>query len=113
MNLYTDLNLIEQKYQIEIAKNPNLRGKFLSEEFITKNYKYVLGALLAIYALKYSKIEDMVSLNNQIHEYTFMNASDILKKVGIDITKNNFYIELFQTLKEDLNKDYELSLHIS
>ena len=112
MNLYTDLNLIEQKYQIEIAKNPNLRGKFLSEEFITKNYKYVLGALLAIYALKYSKIEDMVSLNNQIHEYTFMNASDILKKVGIDITKNNFYIELFQTLKIYLNKDYELSLHI-
>ena len=55
----------------------------------------------------------MVSLNNQIHEYTFMNASDILKKVGIDITKNNFYIELFQTLKIYLNKDYELSLHIS
>lgn len=112
-NLYTKLNLLEQKYQTEIAQNPNLRGHFLSKEFIAKNYKYVLGALLAIYALKYSKLEDIVSLNNHIQEYNLMNVSDILKNIGIDITKSNFNYELFQTLKEYLSKDYGLSLHIT
>lgn len=52
----------------------------------TRDYKYIIGTFLAYYALEYSKIEDMIDLNDNINgKYSQLSIEDILDKVGINV----------------------------
>ena len=58
-------------------------------ELVNYNYKYIVGTFLAHYALEYSKIEDMVKLNDNINteEYANLSVEEILNTVGIKINE--------------------------
>ena len=90
ISVYHRLLKIEKKYFLEIKQNPKEIGRILSEEFFTKNYQYVLGTMLAFYALKYAKFEDIVFLNNHIHEYEEQNISYVCATLGININDQHF-----------------------
>lgn len=67
----------------------------LDEEKINKmvslvnlNYRYIIGTILAYYALKYSNLENMIELNDKINnEYADKLVEEILEKVNIKINK--------------------------
>lgn len=53
---------------------------------LTIDYKYIIGTFLAFYALEYSKIEDMIDLNDNINgKYLQLSIEEILDKVGINV----------------------------
>lgn len=83
------------KYKQELP----LEKKFNEDDFIFElslsfcdNYRYLLGTLLAYYARKNSKMEDIVYLNNHINDDNINNLplSKVLKTIGIDINDKEF-----------------------
>lgn len=108
------LSLIEQNNKEKIKENPNLIGRILSEEFITQNYRYVLGTILAIYAFKYSRLEDIIHLNNHINEYDNKTVYDICLSIGIDINDGDFFKKTLQALDEyvDNKSDYKTGMQV-
>lgn len=103
--LYQILTREEEK----IKENPKAFGYILSDVFINSDYRYLLGTLLAIYALKESNFSDIVYLNHHIHEYEQKTISDICLSIGIDLFDQNFLPKLFVSIDEcikDLQKEY-------
>ena len=98
--LYNNLSLVERNYKEEINKEPKNFGGILSEEFITQNYRYILGTILAIYARKFSKFEDIVYLNNHINECDDRSVYDICLSIGIDLNDDEFIQKIFLALDE-------------
>lgn len=96
--LCKNLSLVEQNNREKI-KDKSL-GCVLSEEFITQNYRYILGTILAIYARKYANFDDIVHLNNHIGEYDNKSVYDICLSIGIDIKDDQFLQKTFQSLDE-------------
>ena len=47
--------------------------------------------MLAFYALKNAKVEDVVFLNNHIHEYEGMSISSVCSTLGIHINESHFF----------------------
>ena len=48
---------------------------------VNLNYKYIIRTILAYYALKYSKLENMIELNDKINnEYADKSVDGILEK---------------------------------
>lgn len=112
--LYDALEEIKKKNEKEIKQTPIILGEVLSEEFLTKDYRYILGTILALYALKYANMKDIVFLNNHIGEYENQTIYDICLRIGIDLKETNFFENLFaatdefmKTVKQD--KDFSLT----
>ncbi len=103
LQLYDCLNNIYKYNQEEIKNNINSLGAILSEEFITKDYRYILGTILAIYALKYVNFKDMVYLNNHINEYNDKSILDICLSIGINLRDENFLDNLKLAIDEFVN----------
>ena len=99
-SFYHMLSQIEKKHFLNIKNNPKEIGRFLSEEFLTKNYHYVLGTILAFYALKFIKFEDVVFLNNHIHEYERMSISSVCSRLGIDINEPHFLKNVILSIED-------------
>ena len=97
--LYNHLYKVEDLNKEKIKRNPEKRGKYLSASFINYNYQYVLGTMLAIYARKYCKFEDIVYLNNHVSEQD-KSVEDICLSIGIDFYNPNFKNQLFSALDE-------------
>lgn len=112
--LYKNLCLIEEKYKEKINGNSKMLGRVLSEEFITQNYRYILGTILAIYAYKYVDFKDIIYLNNHINEYDDKSVYEICLSIGIDVNDENFQQELFTAMDEyiDNKKNYEKNIQI-
>ena len=112
--LCKNLSLVEQNNKEKIKENPNSLGCILSEEFITQNYRYILGTILAIYARKYVKFEDVVHLNNHINEYDNKSVYDICLSIGVDLKDENFQQKLFEAIDEyiDSKHNYTAGLQI-
>lgn len=100
---YKNLNIIIDNNQDLLDINPNLLGYVLCREFISYNYRYVLGTILAIYAHKYCDFNDIVNLNNSIGN-TNKNVSEILLSIGIDINSKDFLNNVLEALDDYLNK---------
>jgi len=100
ITLYKNLCIAEEKNKEKIKKNPNELGRTLSEEFITFNYKYILGTFLAIYAYQYCDFNDIVYLNNHINEYNDKSIFDICLSIGIDLKDEYFSQKLFNSIEE-------------
>ena len=101
--LCENLSLAEQNNEEKIKESPNSLGFILSEEFITKNYRYILGTILAIYARKYANFEDIVYLNNHINEYDNKSVYEICLSIGIDLDDEKFQQKLFEAMDEYIN----------
>ena len=97
---YKVLEQIKKKNEKKIDQNPGILGIVLSEEFIAKDYRYILGTILALYALKYADMKDIVFLNNHICEYESKAVHDICLMMKIDLKEKNFFEHLFSATDE-------------
>lgn len=93
----------EKNTEEAIKKNPQCFGEIISKEFITGNYRYIMGTALAIYARKYVDFKDIVYLNNHINDYEDRDVFDICKSIGIN-KYNDFINKLFIAMDERLNE---------
>lgn len=105
--LYKNLTIAEKYCKDKIDENPRLFGKYICDEFISKNYKYVLGTILAIYAKKYCDFDKIAYLNNHINDYDDKNVYDICLSIGINLEDKNFLQNLFSAT-EELLEGYKL-----
>ena len=71
-----------------------------------RNYKYIIGTLLAYYALEYCNFEDIVSLNEKINtdEYADMNIVDLLSLIKIDLN-SDFLFKSIECIKNNIHND--------
>jgi hypothetical protein len=83
-NLYKNLRKIDREESSEKKKTQSRASK-LSDAFITRNYRYVFGTLLAFYAKSYVNREDIVYLNNHINEMDEKSVTEICHSIGINI----------------------------
>ena len=68
-----------------------------------QNYRYVVGTILAYYALEHSKLEDMVELNDKINtEYAELSVQEVLNKVGIPLNQN-MVLESLDIIKKSIS----------
>lgn len=68
-----------------------------------QNYRYVVGIILAYYALEHSKLEDMVELNDKINtEYAELSVQEVLNKVGIPLNQN-MVLESLDIIKNSIS----------
>jgi hypothetical protein len=98
---------IEKNYMEDNRKEFNheeLTSKLCS--YITKDYRYILGTLLAYYARKYCDMKDIVYLNDHINdeEYKSKNMYEILLTIGIDLDDENFKDKVLISIEEYINK---------
>lgn len=93
----------EKNTEEEIKKNPKCFGEIISKEFITSNYRYIMGTALAIYARKYVDFKDMVYLNNHINDFNDKDVFDICKSMGIN-KYSDFINMLYTAMDEYLNE---------
>lgn len=101
--LLNHIEKCEKDYKIRIM----YQKKFKSEEFVYElcspffdNYRYLLGTLLAYYARKNCKIEDIIYLNKHINDSNFWNSNlvNLLKKINIDINDKEFVLKMFDSI---------------
>lgn len=108
INLHRNLHKIEERNKEKIKKDPKILGELLSEEFITFNYKYLLGTILAIYAQYYAKFDDIVNLNNHIAEYDHKSVYEICLSIGIDYSEDDFIKKSMKALDEYIKDKQQL-----
>lgn len=82
------------KLNCRLAKSPS------------SNYRYLIGTLLSIYALKNCNIKDIIYLNDHINDekYAKMNLIELLKTINIDLSNNDLSNELLNCLKDYLDE---------
>ncbi len=102
-NLCKNLSIVEEDNKERIKEDSSVKGRVLSEEFITVDYRYVLGTMLAIYAREYVSLEVIVNLNNHINDYDDKSIYDICLGIGIDLNAQNFRKKLFFAMDEYIN----------
>jgi len=109
LKMLEDFEQIEKEYNFEILyekeyDNDELRTKFASK--FTSNYRYILGFLLAVYALKYSDVEKIKKLNEYItdRKHEDLGIIELLKMIDINLNEDHFYDELFNCLDEYVEK---------
>lgn len=101
---------IENKYRMDIKYEKNFDNtEFaykLSEPF-KYNYRYILGAMLAFYAIEYCDINDILYLNDNINKDECMNMDPILllKKIKIDINDEFFTEKVAYAIRKFVDKN--------
>ncbi len=103
-NLYQRLSIKEDDYQEELEESPKSLGKILSRAFIARNYRYVLGTFLAIYARYYADFHDIVYVNNHIHEFLDESVFDICLSMGIDLHAEDFSKKSLDAITQYMNE---------
>lgn len=94
------LNKIEKTEKTTLS-NENVYDKIVN--YFAIHYKYIVGTLLAYYALNYCKFEDIVKLNEKINsdEYKNMSIQEILETIGINLN-DNFISKAIQCIKNNI-----------
>ncbi len=98
--LHKNLCIVEENHKEIIQQNPDKLGCILSNEFISYNYRYILGTFLAFYAHKYANFEDVVALNNRICETDNQTIPEVCLSIGINLNDENFSEKLFVAMDE-------------
>lgn len=101
--LYSKLTQIAESEQEKICINSFDKGYYLSRGFIINDYRYILGTLLALYALKFCEFTKIVYLNNHINEFEGKSVYEICLFIGIDLNAYNFKEKLFLAINEFIN----------
>ena len=77
---------------------------FANYNYFSLAFQYLFDTLLAFYATKHCKLEDMVKLNNHIDDKDDLFIIDSLEKVGIDLTNDEVLEEMFKCIEEYIQK---------
>lgn len=98
----------EKKYNKKIKYEKEFNLDVLNSElcvYFSMNYRYIIGTILAFYANKYCKLEDIVYLNDHINDekYAHMNLYEVLLSIGIDLNSEHFKENTFIGMEEFIN----------
>lgn len=86
-----------------LNKLDSLKKNKSAVTLFNQNYRYVVGTILAYYALEHSKLEDMVELNDKINtEYAELSVQEVLNKVGIPLNQN-MVLESLDIIKKSIS----------
>lgn len=101
------LRIRDPSFQKECLQTLNKLDSFKKNKpvvnLFNQNYRYVVGIILAYYALEHSKLEDMVELNDKINtEYAELSAQEVLNKVGIPLNQN-MVLESLDIIKKSIS----------
>ena len=113
INEYTEedlkniLGIRDSGFQKECLQTLNKLDSFKKNKsavtLFNQNYRYVVGTILAYYALEHSKLEDMVELNDKINtEYAELSVQEVLNKVGIPLNQN-MVLESLDIIKKSIS----------
>jgi len=71
-----------------------------------RNYRYLLGTLLAFYAREYCEIEDIIYLNDHINDDNLgkLKMVDLLKRIGVDIKSSDFIAKSLEGIDNYIKK---------
>lgn len=74
--------------------------------YLTRQYKYLVGTILAYYALEHCDIKDIIKLNDSLNDpkYVEKNIYELLELYGIEFDDNLIY-ESIDIMKKVLNSD--------
>lgn len=103
--LLREFEKIENDYRMEIKYqkefNDVLFAYKLSNVF-KYNYRYILGIILAFYAIDNCDIMNIISLNDKINsmEYVNMDVYEILNKIGINLNDESFILKTSDSIKK-------------
>ncbi len=109
------LQMFEQKNQeycdkYRIVTNIENRNHYLAKEF--RQYRYILGTLLAFYAQAHVNIQSMVSFNDHINEFQSIGISQLMQEqLKIDINEKTFSNECLLSILTFLDQYGEKRLH--
>lgn len=72
-------------------------------DFVKYDYRYIIGTVLAYYALENCKLEDMIKLNDStnLKEYSEFSVVDILNSVGIS-TNSDMINDALKIIKNSI-----------
>ena len=107
--LYKNFLKAEKKMSDKINEDEFKRGQILAERFITSDYLYVIGAVLAIYARKYCTFADILALNDNITYFDYFDIEDILLRIGINIHDEEFFNKITAALSSYIEEVKKLS----
>lgn len=98
----------EQKYRRKILYEKEFKENEFAKELVynlgfTTSYRYLLGTILAYYAIDHVDVKNIVSLNNFVNsdESANMSIYNLLYKFGIDLN-GDFVNKAFNTISEML-----------
>lgn len=74
-----------------------------SANLLIKHFKYLFGTILAIYAFKNCKIDDILYLNEHINDDDNVGLVEILKNAGIDLNDDKFLNDALVCIEEYIN----------
>ncbi len=74
--------------------------------YLTRQYKYLVGTILAYYALEHCDIKDIIKLNDSLNDprYVDKNIYELLERYGIEFDDNLIYKSI-DNMKKVLNCD--------
>lgn len=88
--IYENFTSTINKNKEKLKKDPSTLGKCLSRKHFSHNYKYIMATILALYARKYCKFQDVIKLNNNLNKYENENFSQIFQSIGINLNDKDF-----------------------
>lgn len=71
---------------------------------LVEHFKYLFGTVLAMYAFKRCKMEDILYLNEHINDDDSVDILELLKNASIDINSDDFLNDALMSIKEYLKK---------
>lgn len=101
---------IEKKYINEIRYEKEFNELELEEKLISpfsQMYRYILGTLLAYYAIENCDINKITYLNDHINDEKYKGMAtlaDVLKTIDINLNDPNINEKLLKSLENGLNK---------
>lgn len=100
---------VEKEYRFEILYKEEFNVQKLSKRlanYMNHSYRYLLGTILACYAMEHCKMEDILYLNNHINDKE-IGIVQILASIGIDIKSSSFLKDSMESVKRRLEKNNE------
>lgn len=107
-NLYNNLRRMAKKYK-EDRKWKKRESISRSDSFITSNYRYVLGTILAFYARKHVDMDKIIACNNHLSTMEEKSVTEICHELGINIGLASEIEEMDSQIAvahQKLNKDF-------
>lgn len=109
-NLYNNLRRIDDAFKEDRKwqKEQRKTSKW-SDSFITSNYRYVLGTILAFYARKHVDMDKLIACNNYLSTMEEKSVTEICHEMGINIGLASEIEEMDSQIAvahQKLNKDF-------
>lgn len=107
--LYSNFLRIEMDMKNRIDKDESNKGQILAEGFMTSDYLYVIGTVLAIFARRYCDFADIIALNDNMTYFDYFDIEDVLLRIGINIHDEEFLDKITTMLSSYIEEVKALS----